>query len=69
MTLLPELLTIHLGASGTFWLYGSVCLVGAAFTTLWVPETRKRTMFNFFFSHFSLTFLTFLQQLAFHRSY
>ena len=32
---------VCLGASGTFWLYASVCLLGAVFTALWVPETRQ----------------------------
>lgn len=33
-----------MGASGTFWMYGSVCLLGTIFTAVWVPETRGKTV-------------------------
>ncbi len=33
-----------LGSSGTFWLYGAICLAGFAFIVLRVPETRGKTL-------------------------
>lgn len=33
-----------LGASGTFWLYGVICLVGFAVLYRWVPETKGKTL-------------------------
>ena len=33
-----------IGGSGTFWLYGSVCALGALFTAVFVPETRGRSI-------------------------
>ena len=37
-------INVALGAAGTFWLYGAICLVG--FVVLWfkVPETKGRTL-------------------------
>merc|ERR1711962_1501567 len=31
-------------ASGTFWLYGAVCLVGTLYTIFFVPETKGKTI-------------------------
>ena len=31
-------------ASGTFWLYGGVCVLGTVYTVVWVPETRGKTI-------------------------
>ena len=33
-----------LQASGTFWLYGAVCVLGTIFTAIFVPETRGKTI-------------------------
>jgi sugar porter (SP) family MFS transporter len=33
-----------LGAAGTFWLYGGICLAGFAFVHLCIPETKNRTL-------------------------
>jgi MFS transporter, SP family, xylose:H+ symportor len=33
-----------LGAAGTFWLYGVICLVGFLFVLLRVPETKGKTL-------------------------
>jgi len=33
-----------LGASGTFWLYGAICLVGFVVLYLWVPETKGKSL-------------------------
>ena len=30
--------------SGTFWLYGGVCLVGTFYTIFFVPETKGKTI-------------------------
>jgi SP family sugar porter-like MFS transporter len=38
------LLNAALGASGTFWTYGAVCLAGAVFLWLRLPETKGRTL-------------------------
>ena len=37
-------LIILLHASGTFWLYGAVCLVGTIYTIFFVPETKGKTI-------------------------
>ena len=37
-------LTQSIGGSGTFWLYGAVCLLGTAFTSVWVPETKGKSI-------------------------
>ena len=33
-----------LGAAGTFWLYGIICLLGGIFVTLKVPETKGKSL-------------------------
>jgi MFS transporter, SP family, xylose:H+ symportor len=38
------LLNAALGAAGTFWTYGAVCLAGAVFLALRLPETKGRTL-------------------------
>ena len=30
--------------SGTFWLYGAVCLVGSFYTIFFVPETKGKSI-------------------------
>ncbi len=42
--LILKLPTYVLGASGTFWLYGVVCLIGATFTFIFVPETKGKSI-------------------------
>ena len=37
-------LIILLHDSGTFWLYGAVCLVGTIYTIFFVPETKGKTI-------------------------
>ena len=37
-------LIILLRDSGTFWLYGAVCLVGTIYTIFFVPETKGKTI-------------------------
>jgi len=37
-------LTISIGASGTFWLYAGVCLLGSIFTFFCVPETKGKSI-------------------------
>jgi len=37
-------LIIAIGASGTFWLYATNCLVGTVFTIFLVPETKGKTV-------------------------
>jgi sugar porter (SP) family MFS transporter len=32
------------GSSGTFWGYGAVCMLGAVFICVYVPETKARTL-------------------------
>jgi SP family xylose:H+ symportor-like MFS transporter len=32
------------GSSGTFWGYGTICMLGAAFVFIFVPETKGRTL-------------------------
>jgi MFS family permease len=38
------LLNARLGPSGTFWTYAAVCLAGAVFVFLRLPETRGKTL-------------------------
>ena len=37
-------LTLSIGASGTFWLYAGVCLLGSIFTFIFVPETKGKSI-------------------------
>ena len=34
----------RINGSGTFWLYGAVCLVGTLYTIFFVPETKGKTI-------------------------
>ena len=38
------LINVKLGASGTFWLYGAICLVGFVFISKFVPETKNKSL-------------------------
>lgn len=38
------IMTQRLGASGTFIAYGVICFVGFLFITIWVPETKGKTL-------------------------
>ncbi len=38
------LLNSGLGAAGTFWLYGGICVAGGVFTLLYVPETKGKRL-------------------------
>ena len=38
------LLNAALGAAGTFWTYAAVCLAGAVYLSMWLPETKGRTL-------------------------
>ena len=38
------LLNAKLGAAGTFWTYGTICLAGALFLALRLPETKGKTL-------------------------
>jgi SP family sugar porter-like MFS transporter len=38
------LLNASLGAAGTFWTYGAVCMAGAVFLALRLPETKGRSL-------------------------
>lgn len=38
------LLNVGLGAAGTFWLYGLICLAGGVFVCLKVPETKGKSL-------------------------
>ena len=38
------LLNSGLGAAGTFWLYGGICLAGGVFTMFYVPETKGKSL-------------------------
>ncbi len=44
LTLSFKPINLALGASGTFWLYGAICLVGFVVMYLRVPETKGRTL-------------------------
>lgn len=44
LTLSFKPINVALGASGTFWLYGAICLVGFVVMYLKVPETKGRTL-------------------------
>lgn len=37
-------INVALGAAGTFWLYGAICLVGFVFIKLRVPETKGKSL-------------------------
>jgi SP family sugar porter-like MFS transporter len=38
------LLNAALGAAGTFWTYAAVCLAGAVYVSMRLPETKGRTL-------------------------
>jgi hypothetical protein len=38
------LLNAALGAAGTFWTYAGVCLAGAVYLSMRLPETKGRTL-------------------------
>lgn len=38
------IINVALGASGTFWLYGAICLVGFIFIMKFVPETKNKSL-------------------------
>ncbi len=44
LTFTFPMLNAGLGASGTFWLYGAICLAGFVFVKRWVPETMGRSL-------------------------
>jgi len=33
-----------LGPAGTFWVYGTICLLGALFVWRYLPETKNKTL-------------------------
>jgi len=33
-----------IGAAGTFWLYGGICLAGSVFVHVYIPETKGKTL-------------------------
>lgn len=37
-------LNTYLGAAGTFWLYGMICLLGGIFLTRYLPETKGKSL-------------------------
>merc|ERR1712004_940559 len=39
-----DLVESPLKFSGTFWLYGADCIIGALFTAVFVPETRNKSI-------------------------
>ncbi len=44
LTFTFPMLNAAMGASGTFWLYGAICLAGFVFVKRWVPETMGRSL-------------------------
>ena len=38
------ILNAHLGAAGTFWLYGGICVLGGVFIAKKLPETKGKTL-------------------------
>jgi SP family sugar porter-like MFS transporter len=44
LTLTFPYLNKSLGSSGTFWLYGAVCIVGFCFIYRYLPETKGKTL-------------------------
>lgn len=44
LTLTFKPLNLALGAAGTFWFYGALCLAGFAVMARWLRETRGRTL-------------------------
>ena len=38
------ILNAKLGAAGTFWLYGGICVLGCLFIKFKLPETRGKTL-------------------------
>ena len=37
-------INVALGAAGTFWMYGAICLVGFIVLYLWAPETKGKSL-------------------------
>jgi len=33
-----------IGAHGTFWMFGGICVFAMVFTYIWVPETKGKTL-------------------------
>lgn len=44
LTFTFPLLNSGLGAAGTFWLYGGICLAGGIFVITSVPETKGKSL-------------------------
>ena len=44
LTLTFKPLNLALGAAGTFWFYGALCLVGVAVLATWLRETKGRAL-------------------------
>lgn len=44
LTLTFKPLNLALGAAGTFWFYGALCLVGVAVLAMWLRETKGRAL-------------------------
>ena len=44
LTFTFPVLNRELGAAGTFWLYGAICLTGFCFVLIRVPETKGKTL-------------------------
>ena len=44
LTFTFPILNAKLGSSGTFWLYGAICLLGFVFIFLKLPETKGKTL-------------------------
>jgi MFS family permease len=44
LTLTFPLLKAALGAAGTFWIYGAICVAGFFFILRWLPETKGKSL-------------------------